>query len=135
MENSDKKTPPPNQPENPVLEQAAKEIADILKKHDIAGVVQLFTPGFNKYAMNLQPSWSVIAIDKQGKLRITAPLVDPENEQAAKTKILDTIRMLVNMRIYLTKLVGVIVQTEMVVRQQFGVIPPPPGDPNLSIKN
>jgi len=134
MENSDKKQHQ-KQPENPVLEQAAKEIAEILKKHDIAGVVQLFTPGFNKYAMNLQPSWSVIAIDVQGKLRITAPLVDPQNENAAKDKVLDTIRMLVNLRIYLSKLVGVIVQSEMAVRHAFNVTPPPPGDPELSIKN
>lgn len=135
MENSDKKTTPPNQPENPVLEQAAKEIAEVLRKHDIAGVVQLFTPGFNKYAMNLQPSWSVIAIDKQGKLRMTPPLVDPENENAAKIKVLDTVRMLVNLRIYLSKLVGVIVQSEIAVRQYFNITPPPPGDPELSIKN
>lgn len=134
MENSDKKQPLQN-PDNPVLEQAAKEIAAILKKHDIAGVVQMFKPGHNKYAMHLQPSWSVIAVDSTGKLRMTAPLVDPQNEEVAKTKILDTIRMLVNMRIYMTKLVGVIVQSEIAVREYFGIKPPPPEDPNLSIKN
>jgi hypothetical protein len=136
MQNNNHKPQPPA--ENPVLEQAAKEIAAVLKKHDIAGVVQLFTPGHNKYAMNLQPSWSVIAVDAVGKLRMTAPLVDPENPQEAQTKVLDTVRMLVNLRIYLTKMVGVIVQSEVAVREYFGVQAPPPpkpGPPNLPFKN
>lgn len=136
MENSDNKKP--QHPEHPVLEAAAKEIAAVLKKHDIAGVVQLFTPGHNKYAMHLQPSWSVVAVDTTGKLRMTAPLVDPENPKEAETKVLDTVRMLVNLRIYLTKMVGVIVQSEVAVREFFGVKPPPPpkpGPPNLPYKN
>jgi hypothetical protein len=133
MQNSDNHKPQPPA-ENPVLELAAKEIAAVLKKHDIAGVVQLFTPGFNKYAMHLQPSWSVIAIDVTGKMRITAPLVDPENEQAAKDKILDTVRMLTNMRIYLGKLTLTLTQAEIAVRQYFGV-EPPPSAPITPIKN
>jgi hypothetical protein len=136
MENSDNKKPQP--PEHPVLEQAAKEIAEILKKHDIAGVVQMFTPGHNKYALHLQPSWSVVAVDVKGKLRMTQPIVDPENPKQAETKVLDTVRMLVNLRIYLTKMVGVIVQSEVAVREFFGVKPPPPkppGPPNLPFKN
>lgn len=135
MENSDKKQPQPPA-ENPVLEQAAKEIAEVLKKHDIAGVVQMFIPGFNKYSMNLETTWSVVAVDKTGKMRMIAPLVDPNDQEPAKKKIMDTIRMFTNMRIYLTKLVGVIVQAEVAVRQHFGVTPPPPGPPdNLPFKN
>jgi hypothetical protein len=120
---------PPKPAENPVLEEAAKEIAAILKKHDIAGVVQMFTPGFNKYAMHLAPSWSVVAIDTKGQLRMIAPIVDPDNEEAAKAKILDTVRMLANMRIYLGKLTITLTQAEIATRQYFGVQPPPPKDP------
>lgn len=120
MENSDKK-PQPKPAPHPVLEKAAAEIDAILKKHDIAGVVQLFTPGFNKYTMNLQPSWSVIAIDKTGLMRLTPPLVDPENPKAAETKILDTVRMLANLRIYLGKIVLNITQAEITVRQTFKI--------------
>lgn len=120
---------------NPKLEMAAKEIADILKKYDIAGVVQMFTPGFNKYTMNIAPSFSVVSVNAVGQLKITPPLVDPENPDAAKQRIVSTVQMLANMRMYLGKLVMTITQSEMVVRQQFGMMPKPGGPNNLPIKN
>lgn len=125
------KTPQPA--ENPVLEQAASEIAAILKKHDIAGVVQMFTPGFNKYAMHLEPSWSVIAIDTKGTMRMITPVIDPDNEQAAKDKVLDTVRMLANMRIYMGRLTMTLTQAEIAVRNRFNV--QPPSQPNTPIKD
>lgn len=121
--------------QNPTLEMAAKEIADILKKYDIAGVVQLFTPGFNKYTMNIAPSWSVVAIDEVGRLKITAPIVESQDETATKERILETVRMLANMRIYLGKLTMTLTQSEIAVRQFFKIEPPKQGVNNLPFKN
>lgn len=121
--------------QNPKLEMAAKEIADILKKHDIAGIVQLYTPGFNKYTMNIAPSFSVVAVDEVGRLKITAPIVDSQNEEASKARILETVRMLANIRIYLGRLTMTMTQSEMAVRSFFKIAPPENGVNNLPFKN
>lgn len=109
--------------QHPKLEMAAKEIKDILIRYDIAGLVQLFTPGFNKYTMNLSPTFSVVAIDPIGRLKINQPLVDPQNEKEAKNRIADTVAMLANLRIHLGQLTMVMTQAEIAVREQFGIAP------------
>jgi len=121
--------------QNPKLEMAAKEIADILKKHDIAGVVQLYTPGFNKYTMNIAPSFSVVAVDEVGRLKITQPIVESQDEEASKARILETVRMLANIRIYLGRLTMTMTQSEMAVRSFFKIAPPENGVNNLPFKN
>lgn len=44
---------------SPKLKTAAEEIKDILKKHDIAGIVVLHTPGFGEYVYRIDPSYSI----------------------------------------------------------------------------
>lgn len=118
---------------SPLLKQAAEEIAAIFKKHDIAGVCQLFTPGHNEYTMHLEPSWSVIKLNVKREMMIVAPLIDPNNKEAANKKVMDTVFMLMNLRNCLGKLCMNIGQAEQHVRQHFE-IKPPPAAPNLNFK-
>jgi hypothetical protein len=117
---------------SPKLEMLGKEIADLLKKYDVAGVVQLYehgTPdnpgGWAKYAMLLQPSWSCIEIDAMGKMKIHPPIEDPSNPETATKKIKDTINMVANLRMHLGRLVMHLGHADMALRTHFNMLPPP----------
>jgi hypothetical protein len=47
---------------SPKLKMAMEEIKAILKKHDIAGMVILHTPGFTEYLNKIDPSYSILKI-------------------------------------------------------------------------
>lgn len=119
---------------DPVLRQAAEEMLAIMKKYDIAGVCQLFSPGHNEYAMNLSPTWSVVKVNVKREIMVTAPLVDPNNEEAAKKKIMDTVFMLLNLRNCMSRLCFNLGQAEMYVRNHFEITPPPAA-PDIPFKN
>lgn len=124
------------QPEHsPKLKMAAKEIKDILEKYDIAGVVQMFTPGFNEYTMNISPSFSCVHINEVGQMKITPPIEDIDHPEKAKQKITDTVNMLANMRLYTGKLSLTLTQAEIAVRQHFGIDKPKGPPANLPFKN
>jgi hypothetical protein len=117
------------------LKKASAEIQAILKKHDIAGVIELFEPGFFEYAMKLNPSWSVVDINEKGQLKINPPIEVVGNPNASKKRIADTVNMLANLRLYSGKLAMTLTQAEMATRGQFGVqVPkPPPGGPIIKM--
>lgn len=129
------KVAPSGVPEkHPKLEMAAMEIKEILEKHDIAGMVFLFTPGFVKYTLNLAPSFSCVDINDKVQLKINPPILDPQNDAAYKQKLVDTVNMLGNFRIYGGKLTMALTQSEITVRKYFNM-DQPPGPSNLSIQN
>lgn len=49
---------------SPKLKTAMEEIKAILKKHDIAGIVCLHTPGFQEYLNKLDPSYSALTLQE-----------------------------------------------------------------------
>lgn len=115
---------------HPKLEMAALEILEILERHDIACTGFLFLPGNIKPINHISPSWSVVSMSPTHILRINPPLVDPLNEQASQQKIVDTVNMLGNFRIYLGQTTMTMTRAEIQVREHFGMKPPPPQNIN-----
>lgn len=131
-----KKSGSPAPEHNPKLKMAAKEITDILVKYDIAGIVDLHTPGFKEIVIRLDPSYSCVSIDGFRKLKIIKPMVTTEegSEAAANKKIADTINMLANFQMVCTQLVTVFNQAIVSTRMSFGMMdkPGPPPPPSLN---
>lgn len=121
----------PEMTHSPNLKMAAMEIEEILKKHDCAGIVQLFEPGFNEMLFHINPTFSCADLDLKKALKITDPIVDPEHPEKAKKKIADTVNMLANFRIYTGQLARVFMQADIAVRTKFGMIPKPENPSNL----
>jgi hypothetical protein len=118
----------PSTPEHdPKLKMAAMEIAEIMKKYDIAGVAHLHVPGFYEYVINIEPSWSCVKLNETKQLQITPPLVDPTDETVHKKKIADTVNMIANLKGHTGKLLMVLSQADMTVRAHFGMMPKPGG--------
>ena len=115
------------------LRKAADEINKILVDHDIAGVVQLFEPGFNEYTMHIAPSFSCVSLNDEKQLKINPPIEHPEYPEIRKKKIADTVNMLGNMRLYTGKLSLILTRAEITVRSHFGIKTPKPkpGPPNI----
>lgn len=72
------------------LEKAMEEINDILRAHDIAGVVVLHTPGYAKYAVWIEPSYSIARMEDNGVRVKTDP---KEDYNTKKKKLEDTANM------------------------------------------
>lgn len=51
-------------PDQARLKLARTEIEAVLKKHDLAGVVVLHTPGMSEFFYDIQPSYSCVSIDE-----------------------------------------------------------------------
>lgn len=71
---------------DPILKQAAAEILDILKKHDIAGMVSLQSTTHSEWLFHIEPSWSCIRLEHaegvEFRVRITAKCkTGPESEK------------------------------------------------------
>lgn len=47
---------------SPKLKKAMEEIKEVLKKHDIGGIVCLHNPGFQEYVNHLNPSYSAMTL-------------------------------------------------------------------------
>lgn len=78
---------------SPKLKKAAEEIKEILKKHDIAGMCVLHTPGFAEYINDISPSYSCAKREGDG-IRIKASK-DFYGSSAVRDKALsDTSNML-----------------------------------------
>jgi len=58
---------------NPKLKEAMGEIEEILKKHDIAAVIALHTPGHGEIKLHIAPTYSVARMvrepDEHGAMR------------------------------------------------------------------
>lgn len=62
-------------PDQHRLKVARLEVEAILKKHDLAGVVVLHTPGLAEFFYDIRPSYSCISIDETvGALRVRSRL-------------------------------------------------------------
>lgn len=120
---------------SPKLQMAALEIKEIMNKHDVAGVIDLFIPGFNEIVIKIDPSFSCVEVNELSQLRINPPIVDPSAPEIAKKKIADTLNMLGNIRIYLGQVSRVLTQADMAVRQQFDMMPKPGDKLNLKPSN
>lgn len=64
-------------PDQPRLKLARTEIEAVLKKHDLAGVVVLHTPGMSEFFYDIQPSYSCAWIDQAASMvRVKSKLAD-----------------------------------------------------------
>lgn len=52
---------------DPKLKKAMQEMQEILKKYNIAGTICLHSPGFREYITHINPSWSCLWWDMDGK--------------------------------------------------------------------
>jgi hypothetical protein len=127
-------TNPATPEHDPKLKMAAMEILEIMKKYDIAGVAHLHVPGFYEYVIHIEPSWSCVSLNETKQLKITPPLVDPNDEKVHKKKIADTVNMIANLKGHSGKLLMVLNQADMTVRHHFGMMPKP-GGPRTPMPN
>lgn len=117
---------------SPKLKMIAAQIEQILRDNDVAGAVHIFEPGFNELAMHIGPSFSCVALNEKGQLRINPPIEHPEYPEVHKKKIADTVNMLANLRLRSGQLSMTFTQAEMTVRNHFGIkAPKPPSKPNI----
>lgn len=80
---------------SPKLKEAAEEIKAILKKHDIAAVVLLHTPGFGEFINHFTPSYSCVKLVNDGKaLEIKASAAEYPDKEEKHRVIGDTYNML-----------------------------------------
>lgn len=55
-------------PDQPKLKEARAEIEAVLKRHDLAGMVLLHTPGMAEFFYDIRPSYSCCWIDEKQKM-------------------------------------------------------------------
>lgn len=80
---------------SPKLKTAMEEIKEILRKHDIAAVVILHTPGHSEYLNHFKTSYSCASIDElQAKFVLKHKPSDFNNEAERLNKLRDTANML-----------------------------------------
>lgn len=72
-------------PDQARLKVARTEIEAVLKKHDLAGVVVLHTPGMSEFFYDIRPSYSCIWIDEVASVvRMKSLARDYGNDVAAQ---------------------------------------------------
>lgn len=72
-------------PDQQRLKIARAEIEGVLKKHDLAGVVFLHTPGMLEFFYDIRPSYSCARIDEQlGMARFKSKLADYNGDAKAQ---------------------------------------------------
>lgn len=72
-------------PDQQRLKIARAEIEGILKKHDLAAVVALHTPGMTEFFYDITPSYSRVWIDEVvGQLRVKSKLSDYGGDKDAQ---------------------------------------------------
>lgn len=88
-------------PDQQRLKIARAEIEAVLKKHDLAGVAVLHTPGMTEFFYDIQPSYSVAWVDEASNMvRLKSKLADyggdaqaQINDQAATAQMLHAFGM------------------------------------------
>lgn len=78
---------------SPKLKKAMEEIAAVIKKHDIAGVVVLHTPNYSEHRMFLQPSYSCVSEFSDNHIRVKAKAAEYDSIEARNAAIRDTTNM------------------------------------------
>jgi hypothetical protein len=76
------------------LKIAAEEIKDILRKHDIAGAVQLHTPGHGEFILHLNTSYSCAHLIEDGELHIYSKREQYDSKEAQLQQQANTSNML-----------------------------------------
>lgn len=84
---SKKRTYSIDAPDQQRLKIARAEIEGILKKHDLAGVVVLHTPGMTEFFYDVTPSYSCVWIDEAAaRLRTKSKLTDYGGDKEAQLR-------------------------------------------------
>lgn len=74
-------------PDQQRLKVARAEIEGVLKKHDLAGVVTLHTPGMTEFFYDITPSYSCVWIDeKASQLRVKSKQADYAGDKEAQVR-------------------------------------------------
>jgi hypothetical protein len=76
------------------LKVAAEEIKEILKKHDIAAIFSLHTPGHGEFVLHLNTSYSCAYIYNDHELRFYSKRKDYKTQEEQFKKLADTSNML-----------------------------------------
>jgi hypothetical protein len=76
------------------LKVAAEEIKEILKKHDIAAIFSLHTPGHGEFVLHLNTSYSCAYIYNDHELRFHSKRKDYKTQEEQFKKLADTSNML-----------------------------------------
>jgi hypothetical protein len=72
-------------PDQPRLKVARAEIEAVLRKHDLAGVMVLHTPGMTEFFYDIRPTYSCVWIDEQiGMLRVKSKLSNYDGDAQAQ---------------------------------------------------
>jgi hypothetical protein len=82
------------------LKVAAEEIKEILRKHDIAAVVTLHSPGHGEYFFHLNPSYSCAYVYNDNELRFYSKKEDynsPEEQFEKQNATVNMMRILTDL--------------------------------------
>lgn len=82
---------------DPKLQAAAEEIKDIMKKHDIGGLIVLASPTHLEFLHKFDPSWSCASyevIEGLEGIRIRCKREDFPSVEAQKKSLEDTVGMM-----------------------------------------
>lgn len=84
---------------NPQIQPALEEVAAVLRKHNMAGIVMVANATHCDYQMEISPSWSCAKFETDGKgnvsVRILSKLANYPNKEAQKAALEATIGMFV----------------------------------------
>lgn len=76
------------------LKVAAEEIKEILRKHDLAGAIQLHAPGHGEYFVHLNPSYSCAYMYNDNEVRFYSKITDYKSREDQLQKQANTSNML-----------------------------------------
>lgn len=111
---------------SPKLRQAMEEIKDVLKKHDIAGLVMLHTPPrHSEYLMHIVPSYSCAKFELKENgaiegVRITAKEAETGREKRDQM-VHDTVNMLHHFVGHLSKMFMILEPPYQMLKDRFDI--------------
>jgi hypothetical protein len=76
------------------LKVVAEEIKEILRKHDVAGVIALHSPGHGEHFIHINPSYSCAYMYDDNEIRFYSKKSDYKNPEEQWKKQADTSNML-----------------------------------------
>lgn len=112
---------------NPKLKEAMGEIEEILKKHDIAAVIALHTPGHGEIKLHIAPTYSVARMvrepDEHGAMR-EGIMINTKDMPAGEEKLqamTDTANMFNLLTTMLCSVATFLVDVDEGINQQVSV--------------
>lgn len=88
----------PKEPNDPVLKKAMEEIKEVLRRHDVAGIVLLQSKTHGEWLNHINPSWSAAWMEDEDLLRIRARRADYQSMAARDEALRLTTSMLCGFR-------------------------------------